>query len=109
MSARDYSTKKKGFFVKMNEYLDSYDKVVVVGCDNVTSRQFNTMRIGLRKKGEFPIEGKILMGKNTMMKKVLQERADADPENSIKQLQLERFGQMLKLNRGLIFTNGMFY
>ena len=65
------------------------------------------MRIGMRKKGELPLEGKILMGKNTMMKKVLQQRADADPENALKQLQLERFGEMLKLNRGLIFTNGM--
>eukprot|EP01060_Flectonema_neradi_P013599 TRINITY_DN2034_c0_g1_i1.p1 TRINITY_DN2034_c0_g1~~TRINITY_DN2034_c0_g1_i1.p1 ORF type:complete len:329 (+),score=107.63 TRINITY_DN2034_c0_g1_i1:2-988(+) len=105
MATREYSNKKKGFFVKMNEYLDSYDKIVVVGCDNVTSRQFNTMRIGMRKSGEFPIEGKILMGKNTMMKKVLQERADADPENAIKQLQNTRLGEMLKLNRGLIFTN----
>ena len=107
MATRTYSDKKIGFFVKMNKYFDEYEKIVVVNCDNVTSRQFNTMRIGLRKSGEFPIEGKILMGKNTLMKKCLSERLEADPENELKKVQFEKFSELLKLNVGLIFTNGM--
>lgn len=105
MSDRTYSDKKIGFFAKMNKYLDDYEKIVVVGCDNVTSRQFNTMRIGLRKSGEFPVEGKILMGKNTLMKKCLRARHEADPENELKKVQFEKFSELLKLNVGLIFTN----
>eukprot|EP01062_Namystynia_karyoxenos_P030392 TRINITY_DN22721_c0_g1_i1.p2 TRINITY_DN22721_c0_g1~~TRINITY_DN22721_c0_g1_i1.p2 ORF type:complete len:330 (+),score=160.90 TRINITY_DN22721_c0_g1_i1:64-1053(+) len=104
--AREYSEKKMNFFQKMNQYMDEYDKILLVGCDNVTSRQFNTMRIGLRKEGEFPVEGKILMGKNTMMKKVLLDRLNADPENETKQMQLQRFRDLLKGNIGMIFTNG---
>lgn len=103
--SRSYSQKKTGFFEKMNKYLDEYEKIVVVACDNVTSRQFNTMRIGMRPGGQFPAKGKILMGKNTMMKKVLKDRAAADPTNSLKQTQYAKFDELLKLNVGLIFTN----
>lgn len=106
MSAeRDYSDKKKFFFTKMNQYLDDYSKIAIVSCDNVTSRQFNKMRIGMRATGYLPFEGKILMGKNTMMKKVFKQRADADPENEVKDLQNKKFSQILKGNLGLIFTN----
>lgn len=103
--SRTYSAKKQGFFAKMNEYLDEYEKIVLVSCDNVTSRQFNTMRIGMRPSGKLPFVGKILMGKNTMMVKVLKERLEADPNNEVKQLQFNKFSQLLKLNVGLIFTN----
>jgi len=103
--SRTYSIKKQGFFAKMNEYLDTFEKIVVVSCDNVTSKQFNKMRIGMRPSGDLPFVGKILMGKNTMMKKVVKDRAAEDPTNPIKALQAEKFKAILKLNLGLIFTN----
>jgi len=105
MSARVYPEKKVAYFEKMNQYLDEYEKIMVVSCDNVSSKQFNTMRIGMRKSGEYPFEGKILMGKNSMMKKVLKDRALADPTNDVKQLQNDKFKTILKGNVGLIFTN----
>lgn len=104
-ASREYSEKKQGFFKKMNEYLDSYDKIMFVGCDNVTSRQFNEMRIGMRKGGDLPFVGNILMGKNTMMKKVLQSRAEAQPDDAIRQMQYEQMKEILVLNTGMIFTN----
>jgi len=104
-ASREYSEKKQGFFKKMNEYLDTYDKIMFVGCDNVTSRQFNEMRIGMRKSGDLPFVGNILMGKNTMMKKVLQTRAEEQPDDAIRQMQYETMQDILKLNTGMIFTN----
>lgn len=104
-SSRCYSEKKQGFFKKMNEYLDKYDKIMFVGCDNVTSRQFNTMRIGMRKSGNLSFVGNILMGKNTMMKKVLQNRAKEAPEDALRQQQFQEMKSILKLNTGMIFTN----
>jgi large subunit ribosomal protein LP0 len=104
-ASREYSVKKQGFFEKMNGYLDKYDKIMFVGCDNVTSKQFNGMRIGMRKGGELPFVGNILMGKNTMMKKVLQNRAEAQPDDAIRQMQYENMKDILKLNTGMIFTN----
>jgi large subunit ribosomal protein LP0 len=104
-ASREYSEKKQAYFKKMNEYLDKYDKIMFVGCDNVTSRQFNMMRIGMRKGGGLPFVGNILMGKNTMMKKVLKDRARAAPEDVLKQEQYESMKQILMLNTGMIFTN----
>eukprot|EP01065_Artemidia_motanka_P032158 TRINITY_DN391_c0_g3_i1.p2 TRINITY_DN391_c0_g3~~TRINITY_DN391_c0_g3_i1.p2 ORF type:complete len:351 (+),score=177.53 TRINITY_DN391_c0_g3_i1:68-1054(+) len=107
MSAtRSYSEKKQGYFKKMNEYLDKYEKVMFVSCDNVTSRQFNEMRIGLRPGGKYPVDGHILMGKNTMMVKVLKQRAEEAPENELRQKQYEQMDKVLKENTGMIFTNG---
>jgi len=104
-ASREYSEKKQGYFKKMNEYLDTYDKIMFVGCDNVTSRQFNEMRIGMRKGGDLPFVGNILMGKNTMMKKVLQQRAEAQPDDAIRQQQYELMKDILVQNTGMIFTN----
>eukprot|EP01062_Namystynia_karyoxenos_P070821 TRINITY_DN661_c0_g1_i20.p2 TRINITY_DN661_c0_g1~~TRINITY_DN661_c0_g1_i20.p2 ORF type:complete len:362 (+),score=222.27 TRINITY_DN661_c0_g1_i20:83-1087(+) len=105
-TTRKYSAKKQGFFKKMNEYLDQYDRIMFVKCDNVTSRQFNKMRIGMRPSGEMPFDGHILMGKNTMMRKVLKERMQNDPDDQLKELQHEEMSKILKLNVGMIFTNG---
>jgi large subunit ribosomal protein LP0 len=104
-ASREYSEKKQGYFKKMNEYLDKYDKIMFVGCDNVTSRQFNDMRIGMRKGGSLPFVGNILMGKNTMTKKVLLKRAQEDPADKLKQEQYDSMGPILKRNTGMIFTN----
>jgi len=104
-TARVYPAKKVSYFEKMNQYLDDYERIICVSCDNVSSKQFNTMRIGLRPSGEYPFEGKILMGKNSMMKKALKDRAAADPTNATKQLQMDKFKTILKGNIGLLFTN----
>merc|ERR1719235_1837055 len=98
---RTYSKKKMMYHAKMNDYLDTYDKIVVVGCDNITSRQFNHMRIEMRSEtGKYGFKGNILMGKNTMMKKVLKMRANREGATDINRMQNEKFQELLKLNVG---------
>ena len=57
----------------MTRMLSTYDKVFVVGVDNVGSQQMNSTRRSMRGKAE------ILMGKNTLMKKVLADFMEANP------------------------------
>jgi len=45
---------------------DKYKKAILVDCDNVSSKQINTIRIKLRA-----LDSVMLMGKNTLMKAAL--------------------------------------
>jgi len=59
--------RKKEYFERMKTLLSTYTKCFVVEVDNVGSNQLQKTRIGLRGKAE------ILMGKNTMMRKIIKE------------------------------------
>jgi len=87
--------RKAEYFEKMKELLGSYTKCFAVGVDNVGSFQLQTTRHALRGKAE------VLMGKNTMMRKVFKEFADANPDSPITIL-----GEQCRGNVGFIFTNG---
>jgi len=87
--------RKEEYFEKMKELLGSYTKAFVVDVDNVGSKQLQNTRIGLRGKAE------ILMGKNTMMRKVFREFAEENPDAPISQM-----GVLCRGNVGFIFTNG---
>ena len=87
--------KKEAYFEKMKELLGSYTKAFVVEVDNVGSKQLQNTRSGLRGNAE------VLMGKNTMMRKIFKEFIVENPENPIAQLQT-----LCKGNVGFIFTNG---
>jgi len=56
--------RKEEYFSKFKELLGTYNKIFVVEVDNVGSNQLQRTRIDLRGKAE------VLMGKNTMMRKV---------------------------------------
>ena len=56
--------RKTEYFERMKELLGTYTKCFIVEVDNVGSKQLQMTRLGLRGVGE------ILMGKNTMMRKV---------------------------------------
>merc|ERR1712210_321051 len=71
----------------------SYEKVLICDADNVTSKQFQQIRVGLRGQGE------ILMGKNTMMKRAMRGLFSERPE-------LEKLMNLIKLNVGLVCFNG---
>ena len=43
----------------------TFDKIFICDADNVTSKQFQEIRCGMRGHGD------VLMGKNTMMKKTI--------------------------------------
>jgi len=87
------AARKREYFEKLKVFLDKYTKIVIVGADNVGSNQMQKIRHSLRGKAE------ILMGKNTMIRKVLREYAEANPK-------IESLTPLIRNNIGFVFTNG---
>jgi large subunit ribosomal protein LP0 len=87
--------RKEEYFERMKEYLGTYTKCFIVGVDNVGSSQLQNTRRALRGKAE------ILMGKNTMMRKIIREFTEENPDTPIAQLQA-----LCRGNVGFVFTNG---
>jgi large subunit ribosomal protein LP0 len=86
--------KKTQFHAKMTGILKSYEKVFIVDVTNVGSKQMNDTRASMRGVAE------MLMGKNTMMKKVLKDFVEANPGHIWQALEEKLVG-----NCGFIFTN----
>jgi len=86
--------KKKEYYAKMTRMLSTYTKVFVVSVDNVGSQQMNATRRSMRGKAE------ILMGKNTLMRKVLKEFLEANPGHFYTSIEPKMAG-----NVGFVFTN----
>jgi len=91
MSDRKFSDAKLRFTQKFQELLDQYNRIIVVGADNVGSNHFQNIRIALRGKGI------VLMGKNTMMHRVLKIHAKKYPA-------FEALIPEVKGNVGFVFT-----
>jgi len=87
--------RKIEYFTKVENLLDSYSKIIVVGVDNVGSNQLQQIRLAMRG------DAVILMGKNTMMRKVLNNYIAKHPGHAVEQL----IGR-IQGNVGLVFTNG---
>jgi len=87
--------RKEEYFTKMKELLSTYSKFFIVEVDNVGSNQIQLTRQGLRGEAE------ILMGKNTMMRKIINEFVEENPGHPI-----EGIIGSLKGNVGFVFTNG---
>ena len=87
--------KKENYFIKMKSLLGTYTKAFIVDVDNVGSRQLQNTRIGMRGKAE------VLMGKNTMMRKVIKEYCGENPGSPMHVLEA-----LCRGNVGFIFTNG---
>jgi large subunit ribosomal protein LP0 len=85
--------RKKRYKAKLEKAVQEYKNVLVVTVDNVGSFQMQKIRIALRGTAE------ILMGKNTLMRKVMREQLASNPK-------LESLIPQIKGNMGLIFTNG---
>jgi large subunit ribosomal protein LP0 len=95
------SQKKIDYAKQLNELLDTYDKIMIVGCDNVRSRQMQNIRIALRGKAT------LLMGKNTLIKRIMQDRSAKSGNDRDKQIVAKLVADELIVgNVGLIFTNG---
>jgi len=84
---------KAAYFEKAKNLLSQYEKVFICDADNVTSKQFQEIRCGMRGHGD------ILMGKNTMMKKAIKECAQSNPA-------LEKLIPLIRQNIGFVLTNG---
>lgn len=87
--------RKKEYFERMKSLLAEYSKLFVVSVDNVGSKQLQMTRMALRGKAE------ILMGKNTMMRKVIREFVEENPDSPIAQLE-----ECCRGNIGFVFCSG---
>jgi large subunit ribosomal protein LP0 len=85
--------RKQKYFAKLTKLIEEYTQVIIVGADNVGSNHMQNIRKALRGKGI------ILMGKNTMVRKVIRGNAESHP-------QLQTLLPHIKNNVGLIFCNG---
>jgi large subunit ribosomal protein LP0 len=92
MSKGDSKAKKTVYIAKLEKLLQDYSRIFIVEADNVGSQQFHTIRISLRG------EATILMGKNTMIRKVLRTKIADNPA-------LEKLLPFVKGNIGFVFTN----
>merc|ERR1711992_44522 len=84
---------KADYFKKVHKLMGEFNKVFVCDADNVTSKQFQDIRQGMRGRGE------VLMGKNTMMKRAIRDMVSEKPE-------LEKLVPLIKKNVGFVLTNG---
>lgn len=82
---------KENYFSKLSACLDEYPKCFIVGADNVGSKQMQQIRIALRGSAT------VVMGKNTMMRKVIRGKLDANPH-------LEKLLPHIVENVGFVFT-----
>jgi len=85
--------RKNNYFAKLNKLLDEYNKILIVGADNVGSNHMQQIRLALRGQGV------LLMGKNTMVRKVVRNRLAQFPA-------LEALLPAVYGNVGFVFTNG---
>jgi len=86
--------KKVNYVVKMEGLLQTYTKVFTVSVDNVGSQQMQLTRQQMRGTAE------ILMGKNTLIRKVLKGFLEKNPGHP-----LEVFMDEIVGNVGFVFTN----
>lgn len=90
------SKAKKVLYVeKLTAMLSTYTKVFFVKVDNVGSQQMHDTRKKMRGKAE------ILMGKNTLIRKIIKDFMEVNPDHPIGAIYDNVQG-----NCGLVFTNG---
>ncbi|KAK0405808.1 hypothetical protein QR680_018210 [Steinernema hermaphroditum] len=91
MVKEDRSTWKANYFVRIIELFEEYPKCLIVGVDNVGSKQMQEIRAAMRGKAE------ILMGKNTMIRKAIRGHLQKNPD-------LEKLLPHIVGNVGFVFT-----
>jgi len=87
--------RKNEYFIRVKQMFADFSKILIVGCNNVGSKQFQQIRMALRGKAI------VLMGKNTMMRRIINDLIELDPKNVVKNLL-----PLVEGNIGFIFTNG---
>jgi len=90
----DPKIRKRAYFERLTNYLQTYTKVMLISIDNVGAAHLQKVRKDFRGTAE------VLMGKNTMMRKCIRQYIDqGHPE-------FESLMNAIVGNIGLIFTNG---
>jgi len=87
--------KKIEYFGRLERLLETYNKVFIVIVDNVGSNQMQQTRLIMRGQAE------VLMGKNTLIRKVINSFLEKHPNHPCKELL-----PLVTGNIGLVFTNG---
>merc|ERR1712176_1179380 len=93
VSGRDRRKWKSDYFEKVQRLMRQYNRIFVCDADNVSSKQFQEIRKGMRGYGD------VLMGKNTMLKRAIRDIINEVPE-------LERLLPLIKGNVGFVMSNG---
>jgi len=83
---------KVKYFARILTLFDEYKQILLVGVDNVGSKQMQEIRIAMRGHGE------IIMGKNTMIRKAIRGHLQENPN-------LERLLPYIVGNVGFVFTH----
>lgn len=91
MGREDKATWKSNYFTKLIQLLEDYPKCFIVGADNVGSKQMQQIRMSVRGNAV------VLMGKNTMMRKVIKGHLERNPS-------LEKLLPHIRGNVGFVFT-----
>ncbi|PAV72726.1 hypothetical protein WR25_18709 isoform B [Diploscapter pachys] len=91
MVREDRSTWKANYFVRLIELFEEYPRCLIVGVDNVGSKQMQEIRQAMRGHGV------ILMGKNTMIRKAIRGHLSKNPN-------LEKLLPHIVQNVGFVFT-----
>jgi len=91
MTAR--KKRKHLYWNKLESAFNTYKNILIISVDFVGSRQMQDVRLAIRGKGE------IIMGKNTIMRKVIRDNAEKNPK-------LAAMLPLIKGNMGFIFTDG---
>jgi len=84
--------RKNAYIARLEECLDNYKNLLIIGVDFVGSNQMQKLRQSLRGRAQ------MLMGKNTIIRKVLREKMVANPK-------LESLLPLIKGNIGFVFCN----
>jgi len=84
--------RKMTYWNKLEKALYEYKNILVISVDFVGSRQMQEVRLAIRGRGV------IIMGKNTIMRKVIRDNSEKNPK-------LEALLPLIKGNMGFIFTN----
>lgn len=92
--ARVYSERKQAFKAQVEEYLDTYNKAIVVNADNVGSNQMHQIRRALRGKAY------LVMGKNTLCRYIINTHCVTRDTKKWANL-----AGCCRYNIGLVFTN----
>jgi len=87
--------KKAEYFERLSGLLSTYNKCFIVQVDNVGSQQLNKTRKEMRGTAE------ILMGKNTLIRRVLKSFLEENPGHFYEKIEPKIAG-----NTGFVFTNG---
>jgi len=87
-------TRKSDYLAKVISLLEEYPRFLIVTCDNIGSKLMQNIRLSLR-----PIGAKVLMGKNTLIRKAIRTKLEEHPE-------WEQIIPEIHHNCGLIMTKG---